>query len=271
MSGLLAAEWLKLRTRWMPRVILLILLGILALIFWGIGTGNDRVNLFFPRGVLAAWVIGATLSSFLWPVLGGSWAGSEYGWGTIRMVLSRQPDRLRFALAGLITVLVSVVIGLLAAVVVEFIAGTIVAAATGNNAVDTSGLGGNFLPTLIKVFFGAWFAVSFYVILAYTTGTVFRSSAVGIGIGIGFIVAELVVTGIFRGIGGAWGHIADHFPGAYANNLPTQIARKEMLAGFAGDNTSRPGVTESVIVLAIYIAILLAITMVVVARRDVTA
>src|SRR5579872_881343 len=109
MSRVLAAEWLKVRKRWMPRVLVLIMMVIIGLIFWAISTNSsDRANVFLPRAWLTSLFLGAGVAAFLWPILAGSWAGNEYSWGTIRMVLSRRPSRAQFALAGIAAVLMVV-------------------------------------------------------------------------------------------------------------------------------------------------------------------
>src|SRR5947209_18679597 len=91
MTAYLSFEWLKFSKRWMPRIILLLLLALLVFGFWGQGTRvEDQVNLVMPRAWLAALVFSGFFAPFFWPVLGGSWAGNEYGWGTIRTRLTRR-------------------------------------------------------------------------------------------------------------------------------------------------------------------------------------
>src|SRR5437588_8285661 len=105
MTSLLAAEWLKMRKRWMPRVLTLILLTFVALAFWDMDT--DLRNLILPRAWLAALYFASTFSLVLWPILGGCWAGNEYGWGTVTLILTRRPDRVQWVLSAMI-VLVTV-------------------------------------------------------------------------------------------------------------------------------------------------------------------
>src|SRR5947209_19391750 len=108
MIGLLSAEFLKMRKRLMPRVLLLILLILIALVFFGFGKSNDRSNiadLILPNGWLLGLVFVSFFAPFIAPVLAGSWAGSEYSWGTIRMILSRRPNRTQFLLAGIVVLL----------------------------------------------------------------------------------------------------------------------------------------------------------------------
>src|SRR5579884_2395993 len=123
MTETLSFEWFKFSRRWMPRIILLMLLGLICLAFWGYSTRTfGRPNIFLPRGWLAALSFCAFFAPFFWPVLGGSWAGNEYGWGTIRAVLTRRPERVTHALAALGVLLAGVLIGIVAIVAIGTIA-----------------------------------------------------------------------------------------------------------------------------------------------------
>lgn len=271
MINLLAAEWLKLSKRWMPRVLALIMLTLIALIFWGIGTSDQRINDVLPRGWLVALFLASSIAPFLWPILGGSWAGNEYGWGTVRMILSRRPDRIQWAMAAITALIISVLFALVAAILTGTLAGIVVALLTNHSVFDTTGLQSGYALILIKMFFATWYVVSFYVILAYAAGTIFRSGAVGIGTGIGATVAQLVVFGIFQGLGGVWKTIGEHFPYAYGNALINWVASEGTTSAFTNGLANTPGIGECVIGIAIYIAILLAVTLVLVRNRDVTA
>src|SRR5437588_8366160 len=123
MSSYLSFEWLKLSKRLMPRVILLMILALTVLVFWGQATRlHGRGNLFLPRGWLAALAFCSFFGPFFWPVLGGSWAGNEYGWGTIRSILTRRPQRVTHALAALAVLAAGVLIGILCILIVASVA-----------------------------------------------------------------------------------------------------------------------------------------------------
>lgn len=274
MTAYLSFEWLKLSRRWMPRIILLMMLGLLAIFFWGQGTRvNDQPNLILPRGWLTALLFGSFFAPFFWPVLGGSWAGNEYGWGTIRMVLTRRPFRLQQVAAALTILLVALGLALLVILVVGSAAGFLVSLFIGSSTFTSSVFGGDFLATLGKGFLSAWYVGAFYLILAYAAATIFRSAAVGIGFGIGATLAQVVLRGIFVALGGTWRDIANHFPVIYTNDLTRQVVASQMApgTGFSTVDPAVPGVTESVLAIAVYIAILLAATVVAVRNRDVTA
>jgi hypothetical protein len=101
MTALLSFEWLKLERWWMPRVVV-VLISVLTLGASCVLGANvtERGDLLLPRGWLAALSFSSIFAPFFWPLLGASWAGNEYGWGTIRSVLSRRPNRVEHALAA---------------------------------------------------------------------------------------------------------------------------------------------------------------------------
>jgi ABC-2 type transport system permease protein len=274
MIAYMSFEWLKLTKRWMPRIILFLMLCLTVLVFWGQGSRlENQGDLFLPRGWLAALIYASFFAPFFWPVLGGSWAGNEYGWGTIRMILTRRPYRIQHALGALSILLIGVALALVAMLLVGSVAGFLVGVLTGNGGFTSGVLSGEFLGTVLKSFLAAWYVGAFYLILAYTAATVFRSAAVGIGIGIGSTLAEVVLRGIFTELGGTWKDIAQHFPVVYTQDMARLVAAPQLIPGtsMASVGSDLPGIGESTIVLAIYMAILLAITLVALRTRDVTA
>lgn len=267
-------EWLKFTKRWMPRVLVVLVAGLTVLAFWGTSTrASERANLLMPRGWLAALTFCTFFAAFFWPVLGGSWAGNEYSWGTIRTILTRRPYRIESVLGALITLLLGLAVALLAVLVVASAAGVVIAVLTGNTVFSSSVMSGDFLALLVKGFLVAWFVSGFYLLLAYAAATIFRSAAVGIGIGIGGTFAQLVLFQILEGLGGVWKTIADHFPFNYSNNLITEVVHGGLAAqtGLARVPPNSPPIGESLIWLIGYAALLLAVTFYVVRVRDVTA
>jgi hypothetical protein len=152
-------------------------------------------------------------------------------------------------------------------------AGLVIAVLT-NNHVFTSGvLNGDFVALLVKGFLIAWYVSAFYLFLAYATATLFRSAAVGIGFGIGATFAQFILFRIFDGLGGVWKTIAEHFPVQYANNLITEVVGGGLVAGsnIGRVDPGSPSVSDSLVWLTLYAAVLMAITLYAVRVRDVTA
>lgn len=274
MIAYMSFEWLKLSKRWMPRIIVVLMVGLLVVAFWGQATrAAEEGNLVLPRGWLAAMIYTSFFAPFFWPVLGGSWAGNEYGWGTIRMILTRRPYRIQYVLASLAVLLIGVAISIVVLLVIGSLAGLVIGALTATSSFPAGVFTAGFLGTLGKSLLAAWYVGAFYLVLAFAAATVFRSAAVGIGIGIGSTLAEFIMRGIFSSLGGVWNDFANHFPVVYSNDLVRSVAARGLIpgTGLASVDRSVPSAGQSILALAIYMAILLAITLVAVSRRDVTA
>jgi ABC-type transport system involved in multi-copper enzyme maturation permease subunit len=205
--------------------------------------------------------------------LGGSWAGNEYGWGTIRTVLTRRPYRIQHVTAALLVLTAGLAISLLVLLVVASLAGVVIAILTQNNVFTAGVMNTDFAMMTLKGFLVAWFVSTFYLVLAYSTGTIFRSAAVGIGFGIGATFAQVVLYRIFVGLGGAWETIARHFPFEYSQNLITQVVKGGLLPGtdLSSVDPGTPSAGQSLLWLTGYSVVLLATTVWAVRARDVTA
>ncbi len=274
MTAYLSFEWLKLSRRWMPRVIVVLLFGLTMVAFWGQASRDvGRDNLLLPRGWLAALSFCSFFAPFFWPVLGGSWSGNEYGWGTIRTILTRRPQRIAHVVAALLVLLGGVALGLLAILLAGTIAGVLVSLAT-NNAVFTPHIwDAGFLATLAQGFLTAWYISAFYLVVAYAAGTIFRSAAVGVGLGIGITLAQVVLTRIFVDLGGFWQTVAEHFPFDYSQSMITQVVGARLIQGtsLATAGPNAPSAAGSLMALALYAAACLVAMLVAVRLRDVTA
>lgn len=272
MTRLIGAEWLKLSKRWMPRILTLVLLVIVALLIWGIGASSaTRVDASLPRSWITGPFLASSFAPFLWPILGGAWAGSEFGWGTIRMVLSRRPQRGQFVFSQISILVIAVGLTVVAVFVVSTIGGVVVGLATSRGAFAGSTLTAHFDATVVKNVAGAWYILAYYVVLGYAFGSVARSGSVGIGAGLGFSVAQVVVGGIFANLGGTWRTIEQHFPYMYTSGLSQRLAMEGTSRNFISLSSTTPGVPESIVGIAIYLAVLVAATLVFMQQRDVTA
>ena len=128
----IAVEWFKLRRRPLPWIILGVMLAfvVLANVAFlilalapaatpGVAAAAAALRqLVTPPNSLFVTLssvnqVGAVLAI----ILGAATIGSEQGWGTLRLLLARQPDRPRY-LAGLLLVLALALLGGLLAVVV---------------------------------------------------------------------------------------------------------------------------------------------------------
>jgi ABC-type transport system involved in multi-copper enzyme maturation permease subunit len=274
MIRIMSMEWLKLTRRWMPRILVVMVAGLTTVAFWGEATrATERVNLLMPRGWLAALTFCSFFAAFFWPVLGGSWAGNEYSWGTIRTILTRRPYRIQQLLGALAVLFIGLAISLLVLLLVASLAGIVIAILTGDHVFVSGVFDGNFAVLLVKGFLVAWYVSGFYLFVAYAAATLFRSTAVGIGFGIGATFAQVILFRIFEGLGGVWKTIAEHFPFQYTNNLITVVVHNGLIRGtdLASVSPDTPSVNDSLFWLTLYAVILLAAMLYFVRTRDVTA
>ena len=264
MIRLIAADWMKMRHRWMPRILLIIEVIVLGILILGFRTSPRSSDLALPQGFLLTMAFAGFLAQFLLPIIAGAWAGNEYSWGTLRMVLSRRPNRSQVIASGLVIILLFTV----AVLVVALLAGA-VGGLVGGSAKHQSG---SIFPLgLTKVFLAEIVSMMFYALMAFAAGTIFQSPAAGIGIGIGFSIAESIVGAIFRGLGNPWQSFAEHFPYQYATSLPQGVISPYFSDGFLGGTSGSPGVVSSLIGVLVYSAIVIAAMLFIVNNRDVTA
>lgn len=137
MIGRVRAEWFLLRRRPLVLVLLgafLVLLALQMLAQIGLltvmgGSLADVQQQEFARRVLFPGVFGAVfghvngIGGVIAVILTAGAFGSEYGWGTLRLHLSRQPARLPYLAAKLLAVLLLIVVGMSIALVVGSLLG----------------------------------------------------------------------------------------------------------------------------------------------------
>jgi hypothetical protein len=143
----------------------------------------------------------------------------------------------------------------------------------GGPAFDTGALNPAFMGALGASFLATLFVTTFYLVLSYTAGTIFRSSAIGIAIGIGSSLAQIILSGILMRLGGIWAVLAAHFPFQFGQALVVRVASSALAPGEipAATDPGTPAVGESLLFLSIYLAVLLAITFLTVRARDMTS
>lgn len=149
LTNLIAAEWLKLSRRPMAWLLLGAFLGLMLLYLgtWALvialhdGALSDGASRFqvladqqiaeLKRQLSLPGIFGAVLGQvnstggICAIILAAGFIGSDYGWGTLRVQLTRAPRRGAFLLAKLITLL----LGLLAAIGIALLLGTLIALA----------------------------------------------------------------------------------------------------------------------------------------------
>lgn len=205
MTDLLAMEWLKLRKRPLPWAMLIAIILITTAFFLLTYTASQFANrggggqstrfllssLQMPNAIYtfindSDWLVVMLLS-----VVAAIMTGSEFSLGTVRLLLVRGPGRINLWLSKALLLLIFAAAISVVDVLLGFVLGTIIDAVTGHQ--NAWSFGETALGALQLIGAGT---LSFwtYALLALLAATFFRSPIAGIGVALGYRVAEIVAT-----------------------------------------------------------------------------
>ena len=196
-------------------------------------------------------------------VLGAIVAGNGYGWGTWKTAFTQGPSRTSTVL-GSILALVTAVSGLLVVTIAMDVAFSLVIAGTESQAVHWPSAG-----AMGKSVLAAFMVMQMWALAGYLLGTIARSPAVSIGLG---LVWNMVIENLLRGVGNSLHAIAviTHFlPGTAAGSLVGQLAGTDSIDPTPGVLDTL-GATRAVVTVAVYLLALPAAAWFLLRRRDVS-
>ena len=280
----LAAELLKVRKRWLPYVLFLVMVIGAAAHIWLLGYAtwadeNNAFDVFFRAETLRTFVLphalpallesGQFWGSMLVGVLTASVVGTEYSWGTVRQAILRGQTRSEFLTLKLIGLTILASAGLLAALGIGILFSLMAGAIAGEEVRGSTSFGAAILMVL-----RAGYTIMPYGLLAFALTTLSRSTTLGVAGSVIFVVLEAITIAVFSGIGTAWSETARAFlPGhnvaaiLSANRIEGaeffSLAPLEQLLPVA-----LPDPAMAALVLALYCLVFLAISYAVFQRRD---
>ena len=210
---LLGGELLKLVKRPATWITLGIFLGILVLLFVAVGASYNtmatapgvrggaeartaiRSLLTFPGAYASVASFVGSIGGLFAIVFGASAAGSDWGWGMVKVAVSRGESRTRYALAKLAAVLLLLVPAVVLAAVVGFVAVAVAAsiAGLGLAGIGDPGIVGS-LPSLAA---RTWLALCEQAGIGFAIATLARSQIAGLGVGIGIYFVESFAAGFW--------------------------------------------------------------------------
>jgi ABC-2 type transport system permease protein len=218
MSRLVAVEFFKLRKRMMTWVLAGLLVGLVVLMYtilWSVSgqigqfgpddrfTGDDlRRALFLEASVPFSLQVVGTLGAVLAVILAAGAVGSEYAWGTVRIMATASSGRLRLIAAKLIVVWALIVAGAILGILVGVAYSSVITYVNGGT--DFGFIDASWFWDQVQTFGRTLFVMSPYVMLAFAAATVGRSTLAGAGVGIGFAFVEQIITGLMRLGGEPW-------------------------------------------------------------------
>ena len=209
-------------------------------------------------------------------ILAGALVGSEYGFSTQRLAFSRGTSRLQMLVAqGLALAVISMIVaaGMLA---LGALVGVIVGPAFGL-AVSAPSFGG--WMEILKFFLAFAFSLFAYTMVALGAATLGKSTAAGIGLALGYIVLEFILSGILSGIGqiltaagNSIGQTLQHIPDWFlGNNVGAVMGHAgQYPIGLAADPGPDLTLARTLIVSLIYCAVFVGGSYLLLSRRDVT-
>lgn len=214
-------------------------------------------------GINGAFFIGAILVM----ILAASATGAEYGWGTLRAVLTRGAGRWQVLSSKLLLVLLMTAAWLLA-VAVAIAGASLLAAVIPPD--ETGGLfdSGEWSETA-SMFGKVVYGLAPYIVLGTFLAVLTQSSAVSMAVGLGYYVVELIVAPILR-LNDSLARIADYLLGQIVD---AWIARGSVSISVSADGTAAeripPEPLQAFFVILAYIVVLAAAAFWVFQRRDV--
>ena len=259
-------EWFKLRRRWVPWILLGFVLVIEQLIFWLVATLSDDVSYQSTSENIANGLgFSAFFGPFIAVILAAVVVGGEYGWGTLRPVLSKGAGRWPFlASKAAVVVLVTAAILVILSVTVAisgFIAEAALSAPEAEPYSNISWL--NLLALFGRMIYGFLPYIALALFVVVLTG----SNGVGISLSLGYYIAETVIlVPILSNF--------DWSEGVFAFVLGPNVGAWQAVEG-GGNNVTIatigaiPEMAHGVIFVTIYAVVLAAAALALFLRRDI--
>lgn len=293
MQRLMAVEFFKLRKRMMTWIVTLIIIGLIILLYsilWSIsgraGSYFDedlrrrityqelRRGLFLEAGVPFALQIVATFGSLLAIIFAAGAVGSEYSWGTVRLMATASNGRLRLLTARLIVVCGLIAAGVLLAVFVALAYSFVITTYSGG--ADWGFVTWPFIRDQWLAYGRTLYVMAPYVSLAFAAAVVGRSTLAGVGAGIAFAFLEPLISGLMRAGGGRWEHVPNYL---ISVNRQVVLLQNKVPLGLPSFGPSERDLANrgafsaeaAAITLGLYTVGFLVIAFVVYRRRDINA
>lgn len=230
----------------------------------GVTFADLKVGLYpaaFVRHTLGQW---GTLGGVFALILGVLSQGSEYGWGTVKTLFTQHPGRLAL-LAGKLLALVVLVLAMAIALFAVDAGSSWLIASVEGKAVSWPAL-----QDVGKGIAAAWLIYAFWAFFGFALATLFRQSALAIGLGLAYaILIESILLSLLSTLGNDFSKAVNPwFPLANAGYLVASFGSATRLEGA---QAAKPlaDATHAVTILLVYILGLLVLTAVLTRRRDV--
>jgi len=209
---ILAAELLKVRKRWMPYLLLLVMVAGAAIQIWLAGylswkQDDVEFRLDAFRTFTLPWSLPTLLDTgqfwgaILVGILAASVVATEHGWGTVRQALIRGQPRSQYLAAKLFGIALIAAGSLLLALGIG-VSFSVVATAVADLPITLDVPGGPSVPEVGLMVLRAGFGILPYGLLAFTLAVFGRSTTLGVAGILLFMFGEGILLAILGGVGG---------------------------------------------------------------------
>ncbi len=266
-------EWFKLRRRWMPWILLAVIIAFTQVPYWGayaLSTRGAEIpqNLLLPGSIEFALTIGHTIALVAVVVWTASAFGSEFGWGTFRTVLAKGPGRWRFLLSIFALMVAMGVAWLIALCVAAGVSSAVVGLLEGGGSIANSGEWNTALVKLGKS------AVALVPYVAMTMFFAVLTSSAGVATAITLVytfLVENVLAAVLLFTVDWFAAVSDYVLGLAVNGWLAQGGDSDglqMLLAVGGAGGS-PGKVHGLLVMLAYTVVFLGATLWLFQRRDI--
>ena len=280
MIDLIRAELFKLRKRKMTWILLIVLAAFFCIVVfatYGITTSPPdnmpqgsvdamRAALQFPDATDMIFSTSKQIGTLLLIILVASGIGSEYGWGSVRQVLTRRGVRYQYVMAKLVTFIIAALVGLVISLIIGFVLVLITSNLIGS--INWDFITASYVGGFFRMFGWTLFSLLPYILLAFFFAFLGRSALAGIGGGLGFYFVEAIAVAILTNAGGSLSKIPHYLIGPNADALMPSI---EMRGGPFSSSGAAPSTLWATVTLIIYSVALLGLSLWLFKKRDITA
>lgn len=274
--NLIRWEWYKLRRRWLPWIMLGILLFVSQAYIWGSyffsrgsESGDSYSNFTLPGSIPNALGVIHGIGVFLIVILTASILGTEYRWRTLRSILSRGTGRWQYLASKVLLLALLVGAALLIVMALASISSVIAAALSGDAPARFSS-SARWID--VPIAFGkGWFGLLPYMVLTAFFTVLTTSSAAGTAISLVYCYGEAIIAAIFLSLF-TWfetvaSYLLDRNVTAWMTSGNDTLVVNLFLGGGFG---TLPSALHAFLVLTVYIAALGGLALWLFRRKDLT-
>jgi len=280
---ILGIELLKMRKRWLPYLLFLVMVAGVAMIIWAGGYASWKTDdaeyqgvalrtFVLPWSLVALVDSGQFWGSFLIGVLIASGVATEYNWGTVRQALIRGQTRSQYLTMKLLGLATTSAVLLLAALGVGVLF-SLMATAIADEPITFDVPGGPSFAETVLIILRAGYGILPYALLAFALTVVSRSTAMGAAGILVFIMGEAILGEILRNLGGPAPAIRATLIGPnvsalLAANTIGSVEYNSLAFRELPVASELPPATTAALVIAAYCAFFVAISYAIFQRRD---